>query len=244
MLILLDEKELLQYVEADLEEITIHADIREYRKHIKNEKKCRSLLVKHIDDSQLEYVKDKVMAKDIYDALQQVFERKSIAGQLWLRRKLLTLKYNESKPMKDHILEFDNIVRDLKAIGGNPELMDLICQLLLTLPTSYNSLVTALETFNPEALTMEFVKCRLLDEYNKRSENKFGNAISNGHEWGAMNAASAFKYRCFNCGQSGHKRSDCPKTCNCADKIEKSVSGNNRTANVAEEDNERHRSDL
>lgn len=50
------------------------------------------MLVKHIDDSQLEYVKDKCMAKDILDSL---FERKSVAGQVLLRRKLITMEYNE-----------------------------------------------------------------------------------------------------------------------------------------------------
>lgn len=112
MRLLLDEKGVFEYVEDYLEEITLHVDDREQRKHVKKKKKCRSELVKHIDDSQLEYVKDKDTAKDIYDALQEIFEQKSIAGQLCIRRKLLTLKYNENKNkkkiknklMKDHIL--------------------------------------------------------------------------------------------------------------------------------------------
>lgn len=46
--------------------------------------------------------------------------------------------------------------------------MDLICHLLLTLPKSYEALVTALETMHPQMRNMDLVKSRLIDENNKR----------------------------------------------------------------------------
>lgn len=55
----------------------------------------------------LEYIKDKTLAKEIYDTLEEIFERKTVSGQIFLRKKLLALKYNESRHIKDHILEFD-----------------------------------------------------------------------------------------------------------------------------------------
>lgn len=237
MNILLGEKGLLEYVEDDLEVITLHSNDHEYRQHIKNDKKCMSLLIKHIDDDQLEHVKDKFTSKDIYDALEQIFERKSISGQIVLRRKLLTLKYDGKEHIKHHILKFETTLRELKSIGAKPEKLDIICQLLMTLPPSFDSLVTAIETINPEMLTIDYVKSRLIDEYDKRSvEGSIGNKSSYEMNTHAM---SAFRYKCFNCGKSGHKRWECPaefkSNHESGNKYQTSCKCNSRAANVAEQ---------
>lgn len=84
------------------------ADNMEEEEEIKlREKKCKSILVQCIHDSQLEYIKDKKEAKAIFDALKKVFERKSVAGQLLLRKRLLTMKYVDGDEMAQHLLKFD-----------------------------------------------------------------------------------------------------------------------------------------
>lgn len=79
------------------------------------------------------------------------------------------MKMNDGEGMNEHFLKFDKTIRDLKLIGAKMEDMDVICHLLLSLPKSYDNLVTALETMNPKELTLEFVKSRLLDENGKRN---------------------------------------------------------------------------
>lgn len=219
----LDNQNLLQYVEDDLEFITLHANDREYRKCLKEEKKCKSILIKHIDDDQLEHVKDKETAKEIFDTLQAIFERKSISGQIMLRRELINMKYNENNDMNKYLLEFERVVRELKSFGAKPEEMDLVCQLLVTLPNSFDPLVTALETLNPITLTMDFVKSRLIDEYNKRQCKNVKLYTNDRYNETAMNA---IRLVCYNCGKDGHKRYDCPNT---------SRYRPNREANIAKE---------
>jgi len=82
------------------------------------EKKCKSIIVQCIHDSQLEYIKDKREAKDIFDTLKSIFERKSVAGQLLLRKRLLTMKYEDGEEVSQHFLRFDKNIRDLKSIGA------------------------------------------------------------------------------------------------------------------------------
>lgn len=168
-------------------------------KHLKKEKVCRSLLIKHIADSQLEYIKDKSMAMNIYDALKSVFERNSVAGQLIPRKQLNTMKYEENKDMSKHLLKFDNTIRELKGIGAKLEEIDVVCQLLLTMPKSYGSLVTSSETLHPDTLNMEFVKSRLLDKYTKRNVEKEHGISSDGNT-----AMVACKSRCHNCDNQGN----------------------------------------
>lgn len=231
MNLLLEKEGLSEYVEEDLEEITLHATDREYRKHIKKDKKCQSLLVDHIHDDQLEYVKDKFTAKEMFDSLRDVFERNSIAGQLWLRKKLITLEYRDNGRMTEHLLEFDKTVREIRSIGGKMEEIDVICHLLLSLPPSFDSLVTSLETLHPKLLTMEFVKCRLLDENNKRYGYKKTEARKDGFESSAGMNANAYPFRCHNCGKEGHKRSEC--------RFKGNINHENKaSANMAEDENQ------
>lgn len=204
--VLLEEKELLEFIETPLVDLVEDIDDLEEESKIRmREKKCKSILVQCIHDSQLEYIKDKKYAKEIFDSLKAVFERASVAGQLLLRKQLLTMKYADGADMQKHFLVFDKNVRDLKAIGATMEEIDIICHLLLTLPKSFDTLVTAIETIDPTKLTLEFVKSRILDEFGKRScagTSKMSNDSV------AMNSSRP-KVKCFKCGKIGHYQSQC-----------------------------------
>lgn len=132
------------------------------------EKKCVSILVQTIQDDQLELVKDKKTAKQMFDGLCAIFERKSVAGYLLAKKQLLLMKYQEGDEMIEHFVMFDTKVRELKSKGAKLEELDIIVHLFITLPESYDGLVTALETISQDELTLEFVETRLMDGHNKR----------------------------------------------------------------------------
>lgn len=208
--VLLEEKNLNRYIEEkwdDIIESTIDDD--DEIKCIMEEKKCKSILVQCISDSHLEYVQDKRRAKDMFDSLKEVFERKSVASQLYLRKKLITMKYEDTDDMSDHFLVFDKTVRELKSIGATLENLDIVCHLLLSMPSSYENLVIALETLDPEKLSITFVKSRLLDEYTKRKQSE-GTISRKSINSVAMNASeSNFQFKCYRCHKTGHKWSQC-----------------------------------
>lgn len=81
------------------------------------------------------------------------------------------MKLSDGGDLKAHFLEFDKTIRDLKAIGSKLEELGIVCHLFMTLPKVYDNVVTALETIEPDKLTLDFVKSRLLDEYGKRQGN-------------------------------------------------------------------------
>lgn len=55
-------------------------------------------------------------------------------------------------------MKFEETVRELES-----EEIDIVCHVLLTLPSTYDGMITALETLAPNKLTLEFVKAKLLD---------------------------------------------------------------------------------
>lgn len=190
----------------------------------KKERKCYSLIVQRIANDYLEYVKDKANPKEAWLSLCAAFERKGVSNRMFLRRELLSLKMNDNENLDDHLLKFEKILRNLKSVGAKMEEEDIICQLLLSLPETFESVVTALETMKAEELTMEFVKGRLLDCDIKRKangvrnvfpEHQKTNKFSEIHQDSAMVVGYKKKHiTCYICGKSGHFQNDCPANVN------------------------------
>lgn len=204
--ILLDEKGLRKYIEQELSDLLAKEKVALLHENIqKEEKQCISIIVQSVHDTQLEHIKDKTTAKAMFDGLSDIFERKSLASQLMYRRQILTMKMQSNESMNDHFINFDKVIRNLKSTGANVEDQEVICLLFLTLPKTYDGLITALETINPKDLSLDFAKSRLLDEYNKRSGGQSNSKTSEPHAMSAKNP----NITCFKCGKKGHIQSQC-----------------------------------
>lgn len=203
--LLLEEKQMKQFVESDLDSIKAKAkNDNEKDQCVVREAKCRSLIAQTVCDEQLTYIMDKPSAKAMYEALLGVFQQKSITSQLTLRLRLATLKF-DGNDMNGHFAKFDSIVRELRLAGAKPEESDLIVSLFLTLPDSYESLVNAMDGMDESKLTLDYVKGRLLDVFAKRNS---GTKQTKSSEACAMQAKIP-NIVCFNCGKKGHIKSRC-----------------------------------
>lgn len=177
----------------------------------KKENKCHSMIIQRICDDYLEYVKDKETPKGVWSTLTATFERKGVANRMFLRRELLTLKMTDGENLENHFLKFDRILRELKSAGAKMEDEDVVCQLLLTLPKSYDPVVTALETMKIDELTIEFVKGRLLDDDIKRKTNNEPNENTETPTAVAMSGVMKKDVICYTCGKRGHYKTDCTR---------------------------------
>lgn len=226
MQVVLEEHELVECIQSELEEVEKYivkqedtnavkeAKGRAAENRRKKDRRCKSLLIARIHDSQLEYIQDKLTPRAIWLALQRIFERRSIASRLHLKKKLLSLRHDGGS-LQEHFLVFDRVVRDYKATGAMLEDIDIVCHLLLTLGSEYATVVTALETMPEENLSLDFVRCRLLDEEIKRknvdvhmSAHKNDDAAFAGSNNGKQQKK---KWKCFGCHKEGHTISNCPE---------------------------------
>ena len=107
--------------------------------------------------------------------------------------------------MKEYIASVMNVVDEMRAIGGQEICSDdemVKCYLLKNLPEEYDSLVTALEIRDREVVTVDFVKSKLIDEWNKRRHHPdVETAMKVTHESRSM--------KCFFCHKTGHVKRDC-----------------------------------
>ncbi|CAB3253510.1 unnamed protein product [Arctia plantaginis] len=196
---------------------------------------AKSTIVEYLEDSYLGFAKEEITAKYIFKNLDAFYERKSLATQLALRKQLLSLKLHGDTPLIKHFTIFEDLIMELLAAGAKLEETDKVSHLLLTLPATYDGVITAIETLSEDNLTHPvFVKTRLLDHEvklktesrdtsmkvlqiknkneifkRKRNENTY---ITNNYPHKNYNHKAKRKIhflKCHHCGRKGHVKNDC-----------------------------------
>lgn len=137
----------------------------------RKENKCKPILVQCIDDMQIDVIRNKETAYDMWITLQNVYEKRSLSGKLFFRRKLMSMKMNEGENLNDFLSKFEHVLCQLKSSGAEVKEEDAICTLLLALPKSYETIVTILENMAIETLDLNYVKTKLRIDSEKKKEN-------------------------------------------------------------------------
>ena len=175
----------------------------------KLDKKAQDIVTSLVADDYLEYIRDAETAKSMWDSLCATFERKSCQGQTLIRKELANLKLPDGGDLCAHFLKFDSLVRQLKSAGGNPSESDLVSQLFVSLPQSFDAVVTALENLPDDDLKLTMVKSRLLGEDAKQKSRNLEKSENSVVFAAKKNFKNKFNGRCHKCNKYGHKQKDC-----------------------------------
>lgn len=77
-------------------------------KYLKEDKHGKVLIIQCVSDEYLEYIKDRTTTFQMWKALENTFQRKGTASQLFLRKKLLIMLYNKNeKSLEMHLLDLN-----------------------------------------------------------------------------------------------------------------------------------------
>lgn len=182
-----------------------YSEEREREKAKRKDNMCKNLIVQCLGDSQIDLVRGKKTAHDMWRCLEDMYEQKGLSGQLHLKRKLMSLKMKEGDDIESFLLKFDGVVHELKATGADIKEEDLACNLLMALPMSFQTIVTIIENMEPEKVTIEFIKTKLRTEIEKRRVS--GDDIQDSSRPTAF--VTSKNVTCFNCGEQGHIRKNC-----------------------------------
>lgn len=209
MKLLLEHHDVLSVLSEDPP--TSSAELVSWRK---NDLRARNLIVQCLGDNILEMIKNKSTAKEIMNTLSQTYKKSGVASQVQLQRKLRNMKFTSKESLNSYIVEFEKTVAELKNAGGKIDDLEVVSQLLASISEpQYQSIVTAIDILfsqDSNSVTLDFVKRKLLaEEQRQKSGDKSENSSSAAFYSGHKNVKKKFPFKCYGCGQRGHKKSDC-----------------------------------
>jgi transposase InsO family protein len=188
------------------------------------DRKARATIGLLIEDNQLHHVRKEATAKGTWNALKQYHERSTLSNKVNLLMKLCALKLTDGGNMETHLAQMEDLIDQLTCLGETLVEQLTVALFLSSLPDSYSTLITALET-RPEAdLTVELVKNKLMEEFKRRNESSYSTSNQDQKAMKAIQSSnkiadggkSTTNYKqssqvCLFCKKPNHIKRECRK---------------------------------
>jgi hypothetical protein len=131
---ILDENDLLEHVTVGVPE---PEEEEQKTKHKKNEKKAKSILSDSVKDHLIPHISELQTTRQMYEALNRLYERKYISQNLALRNQLPNIKMDNSKSVSSYLMKVSQIRDQLAAIGDVISDKEIVTTTLNGFPTSW-----------------------------------------------------------------------------------------------------------
>ena len=143
----------------------------ERAKHRSESQKAFSVIAMSVSTSQLYLITSFEEPKEAWNALKKHFERETLANKLFLKKQYFQKEMREGNSIDMHLKEMKELADKLSSIGAPISKEDQVVTLLGSLPSSFSTVVTALET-HVDDLTMHFVQLIHHERKLKAQESK------------------------------------------------------------------------
>lgn len=131
---------------------------------VKWERFARGTLIEYLDDIIISQLPPgRATAREILEKFDGLYACKKVSTQLCVQDRLFNCKLKPGTSLKKHIMEIDEMVRDLTACGMEVNETTKVWYMLNSLPLSYAPVKAAIKTMTDDRLTLAFVKGMLLE---------------------------------------------------------------------------------
>ena len=196
----------------------------EWKKDTKDWKQAEAIakqqIASSIPDSLFMKVRGKGSAYDIWTELGKHFEKRSRMVSIDLRRRLQELRCADKANIVEHFATLRTMREDLASMGESLTENDFYAIIMGSLPTSYDSYLSALNAtssvlgthLSPDdlmlSITEEYERRALKSKGKQKDENAafYSNDAEKGQKGGSNPKR---KGECHNCGKKGHWTRDC-----------------------------------
>ena len=180
-------------------------------------------IVLAVDPSLLYLIGDPEDPVVVWKKLQNQFQKKTWANKLALRRRLHSLQLRSGESVQAHVKSMTELFTELAIVGDAIEENDRVVYLLASLPDSFSTLVTALES-NEDVPKMEVVTERLL-HFERKQKEKSGSDSSDERAMVMKRQFKGTRPQCHYCKKYGHVLKNCFERIKAEDKTKQGGSG-------------------
>lgn len=181
----------------------------------KKDGQAKAIIGLSLEDSQLIHVRKLKTAKEYWDALKQYHEQCTVTSKVFILKKLCRSVMQENGNMEEHIASMLDLVDQYHSQEANALPDSLVVALILSsLPESYSTMITALESRKDDELTINLVKNKLIHEFRRRNEsqqineNEIALKVGTKPDYRSENKNKS-SLKCFHCNKLGHLKRDC-----------------------------------
>jgi hypothetical protein len=204
--LVLQDRGLWKYVEGAKADPPSDLKLRESWEE--KDQQARAQILLTVSDTLLPAVRHTRTAKEAWVKVASVFEQKGLSAQVFLRRKLVNLRFEEGESMQTHLNTIRDIVDELAGINVIIKDEELAIITLCSLPSRFDSLIVSMESRPANEITFDYVSNRLLGEYHRQSELSESSSSSSS-ESSALLARQFKSSKCVHCGRPGHTVQKC-----------------------------------
>ena len=146
---------------------------------------------------------------EMWSKLQGLYMTKSLSSKLYWKKQLYGLRMSEGNSITDHLNSFNRICSEILGIGESLKEEDKAMILLMSLPSSYDHMVTSL-MIGKETLKLDEVQSELLsNEVRRKSSKEEVEGRSEAFVARAHRKGKGIAGPCFFCKKGGHVKKDC-----------------------------------
>jgi gag-polypeptide of LTR copia-type/Domain of unknown function (DUF4219)/Zinc knuckle len=171
------------------------------------DEQARTLLIMWLSDSMLVSAIKSESARELWGNLRARHVDTSVASVLSLQRDLLSMQLTGTETLADYFARAERMHVDLQGAGENMSEHSVVLSILRGLPVGYNAAVSLLGmttvalTFDETLRKLQFIEqdLRAKEQPSSMALLAKGKARGDG------------EFHCWECGETGHRKRDCPK---------------------------------
>lgn len=162
-----------------------------------------------VSDGVIGHIRKAKTAREAWLKICSVFEKKGLSSQIFLRRKLINVKLDETQSMQTHINKVRELADQLDAIGDPVKDKELAIIILCSLTERFDAVIISLEGRPPNEITFDSVSIRLLAEEERQNESNAAKMSTESAFYSGSNDRQKSFKKCNFCKRSGHLEEFC-----------------------------------